>query len=123
MGTHQASRLSAAWLAVLAAVLFAFLSQSIVTQTHQHYDFAKLAQADGAAPQKPGKPTPGDSQNNCPICRELAHAGPVLLPAPIGLDAPATAGFWLAVTLLLGLSLTGRSHAWQSRAPPIRLQA
>ena len=123
MGTWQAKRLSAPWLAVLAAVLFAFLAQSFVLQTHQHWDPIAAAKADSAGPQKPGKAPAEDQQTNCPICRELAHAGPVLLPAPIGLDAPALVSFWLGITLLLGLSLAARSHAWQSRAPPIRLQA
>ncbi|MEI9851197.1 MAG: DUF2946 family protein [Sphingomonas sp.] len=121
-------RLRGGWLATLVAVLVAFSWQSFVTQTHRHFDPGAIsgvaaAKADVANPQAPGRQAPPDLPANCPICRELAHAGPFVLPAPITFDAPAPAIFWLALATLPGLTLTQRSHAWQSRAPPQPLQA
>ena len=119
------SRIRAAWLATLAAVLLAFSWQSFVTQTHQHFDpgavsAAAPAMADGAGPRRE---SPSDLPANCSICRALAHAGALVPPAPIEFGAPAPAVFRLAPATPLGLTHAGRSHAWQSRAPPHQLQA
>ena len=127
-GVRQARSLSARWLALVAAVLVAFLSQSFVTQTHRHWDPAATsavtaAQSGGAAQQSPGRQSPADLPDNCPICRALAHAGPVLLPMAVAIDVPSPVSFWRAAASNPGLSLAGRSHAWQSRAPPSQLQA
>ena len=117
------SRMRAGWLAVVGAVLVAFLSQSVVLQTHQHFGVAAISAAatgnpDAAAPQKPDRQSPADQPANCPICRELAHAGPVLPPAPIAFDAPAPISFQLAVINRPRLTIVRRAHGWQSRAPP-----
>jgi hypothetical protein len=116
--------LRAGWNALLLAVLLAFSWQSFVTQTHQHFDFGTLsatAKAEGSG--QTGQQSPLDQQDNCPICRGIAHAGAYLLPAPIALNVPVPVVFWLALATIFGLSLTRRSHAWQSRAPPHQLQA
>lgn len=126
-GARRRKGMGAGWFATLMAVLVAFSWQSFVTQTHQHYSPGTAssvapATADGADPSRPDRQSPGDLPANCAICREIAHAGPVMLPAPIVLDAPAPATAWRAVTGLLEETLVQRSHAWQSRAPPFQLQ-
>jgi hypothetical protein len=121
------ARTRASW-AVLLAVLLTFFWQSFVVQTHLHFEAggyslaAKSGEA-GARAQPSGPQSPSDLPSNCPICSEAAHAGNYLLPAPITFVAPAPMAFWLAVTILLGLALVQRSHAWRSRAPPYQLQA
>lgn len=124
------ARMRSGWHALLLALLVAFSWQSFVTQTHLHYEpgiaaaaSAAPAAADQAVPQPPAKKSPFELPSSCPVCREIAHAGPILPPAPLELAAPVPAAVWLALTLLLGVALVQRSHAWQSRAPPYRLQA
>ena len=111
----------ATWFATMVAILLAFSWQSFVAQTHRHYS-AAAATATSAQLQSPGKSSPSDLPATCPICSELAHAGQVILPAPVTLAAPAESPIWLATTAPLTLSRTERSHAWRSRAPPIQLQ-
>lgn len=112
----------ATWFATMVAILLAFTWQSFVAQTHRHYG-AVAATATGAQLQSPGKSSPSDIPATCPICSELAHAGQVILPAPATIAAPAESPVWRIRTVPLGLSRAERSHAWQSRAPPIQLQA
>lgn len=114
-------------MAVLVTLLFAFSWQSFVAETHQHLlsdtgTTITLGKSAGGEQQKPAKPSPLDPAN-CPVCREIAHAGSYLLPTPVSIDAPAPLFFWFATATLLGLALASRSHRWQSRAPPLRLQA
>jgi len=112
----------ATWFATMVAILLAFSWQSFVAQTHRHYESLSAA-ATTVSVQSPGKSSPGDLPASCPICSELAHAGQVILPAPVTIAAPAEALVWLARTAPLALSRAERSHAWRSRAPPITLQA
>jgi hypothetical protein len=114
----------ATWFAMMMAILLAFTWQSFVTQTHRHYDALSAAAATtGVAVQQAGKSSPADLPASCPICSELAHAGQVILPAPVTLAAPIESPVWLASTTPLALSRAERSHAWRSRAPPASLQA
>jgi hypothetical protein len=110
-------------LGLLWAVLLAFSWQTFVTQTHQHFDAGPVfaaapAKADGAGPQRPARQSPSDLPANCPICRGIAHAGQILLPPPIHVEAPAPLIFRPVLTTLVTLARTRRSHTWQSRAPP-----
>ena len=114
------------WVAVLLAVLLAFSWQSFVTQTHEHFDSGNHSTVAGAktdAPQLKTGRLPTNPADTCPICREIAQAGHYLLPAPVAFHTPETITHWLTVTPSLVLVLCLRSHAWQSRAPPIQLQA
>lgn len=114
----------AAWFATMVAILLTFTWQSFVTQTHRHYDLLAAATATaGLSVQTPGKSSPADLPASCPICSELAHAGQVILPAPLTIAAPAEAPVLLVTTAPLALSRAERSHAWQSRAPPVSHQA
>ena len=107
-------------------MLFALLWQSLAAQTHRHFD-VQLASAqvahwvDGAGGSGPG--TPLDSPLDCSFCRELAHAGPLLLPAGISIAAPIAAAFRIPATTLRELVLIARAPLWRSRAPPFSLQA
>jgi hypothetical protein len=113
----------ATWFAAMMAILLAFTWQGFVAQTHRHYGPAASANPTRVALQSPGKQSPSDLPATCPICSELAHAGQAVLPAPVAIAAPAESPVWLATTIPLRLSLSQRSHAWQSRAPPAFLQA
>jgi len=111
----------AGWRAMLLAVLLAFSWQSFITQTHRHFAPAATAAAlgkAGIAARQPGRQLPSDTPASCPICSEIAHAGPIMLPAPVEVIAPAAASFHAADTRPLTLALLQRSHAWRSRAPP-----
>lgn len=119
---RASARRSAGWFATLVAMLLAFSWQSVVTQTHQHLNPAVAGKADGADSMRPDRQSPFDLPANCPICREIAHAGPALLPAPIVVAAPAPPPVWRAETAGLRKTLASRSHAWRSRAPPLQLQ-
>lgn len=120
-------RLGAGWAAVLLAVLLAFSWQSVVAQTHNHFD--RLSTATPAGPAgitarvSPARNSPFDSPANCPICREIAHSVAYLPPAPIVLPAAPEMLLWLAIGLATGLILQQRPLGWRSRAPPTQLQA
>ncbi len=120
-------RLGAAWAAVLLAVLLAFSWQSVVAQTHNHFDrlstSALAAPVGVAATASPGRNSPFDSPANCPICREIAHSVAYLPPAPIVLPMAPDMLLWLAIGLATGLILQRRPLGWHSRAPPTQLQA
>lgn len=117
----------AAWLATLALLLFAFSWQSFVAQTHRHWEpsaaAAGISADSGAAWAKAGRQPPSDQPSDCPICREVAHAGAYLLPPPVALDIPMPAASWRAVAALLSPALVRRTHGWRSRAPPRPIQA
>lgn len=113
----------ATWFATMMAILLAFTWQSFVAQTHRHYGPAAAATPAGVALQQAGKQSPSDLPATCPICSELAHAGQAVLPTPVTIAAPTESPVWLATTAPLHFSLSQRSHAWQSRAPPVSLQA
>lgn len=107
-------------------MLFAFLWQSLAAQAHRHLDLPRasaqvLVFADGAGGSEPV--TPFDSPADCSFCRELAHAGPLLLPAAISIEAPIEDAFRIAATRLHTLVLLARAPLWRSRAPPLPLQA
>ena len=112
---------------MLLLTLLAFGWQSFVSQTHRHFGQAGLSlalsiQTGGATVEKGGQ-VPADTPDNCPICQEIAHGGAYLLPAPVLFQPPAALAAWFAITLLLALALRQQSHAWRSRAPPLRSKA
>lgn len=111
--------------ALLWALLIALTWQSFVTQTHVHPDRIRSAQTQSIASNggNGDRPSPADSTDSCPICREAASAGHVLLPAPVALVAPLAAAFFVIAATAIRLSLTLRSHVWQSRAPPEPVEA
>lgn len=117
-----------AWLALVAVLLFAVCWQSFVTQTHRHYEAGAVSAAasvgiGGSAADNADKQSPSRLPDNCPLCREVAHAGPVLIPAQIEVAAPVAAPVLAVVSVPASESFARRSHLWRSRAPPHQLQA
>jgi hypothetical protein len=127
-GGGRLAGVRALWAAMLFLTLLAFGWQSFVTQTHRHLgergtSLSLSIQAIGGATAEKGGQVPADTPDNCPICQEIAHGGAYLLPTPFLLQPPAAVAAWFAVTLSLALALRQQSHAWRSRAPPLRIQA
>ncbi len=110
---------------ILLVALLALHWQSFVAQTHVHsvsgtYSAAIVGKAD-TKPELKNDRSSSDPAS-CPICQSIAHAGHLLLPAPLVFDALQASVSWVIVTPALALTLLQRSHAWQSRAPPHPLQ-
>ena len=122
---RRATRLDARSLAILFAALIAFTWQSFLTQTHVHdpVPISSGTTIAGAEARVSATQAPSDLPANCPICREIAHAGLYVTPAPVVLSQPAMPAFWLAATEPRRLTLRHRSPDWRSRAPPAQLQA
>lgn len=112
---------------LLLTALLAFSWQSIVAQSHVHFDARTYKQlgieGDSSAARQTAERSPADLPADCPICREIAHAGHYLQPAPLALAAPETGVVWIAISPWRTLTLRQRRHAWHSRAPPNLLQA
>lgn len=111
--------------ATLVAVL-CLLWQSLLIQTHIHASLHTVApSAAGSAPLRAvvrdvqGGP---DDAANCPICQERAHSGAFLLPQAIAATPSTTAAIEPGSVATLAPMRTTRSHAWQSRAPPLPLR-
>ena len=102
-------------------MVLALLWQGLAAQAHRHLA-PLLASAQvsylavGAGGSEPVAPL--DSSADCSFCRELAHAGPLLLPAAISVEAPIEAAFRITATRLRTLVLLARAPLWRSRAPP-----
>ncbi len=116
-----------AWSAILIAVLGAFLWQSFVTQTHQHFDRSDVSvstssQVVDARSAPSNRDTPADLPSNCPICRVIADAGHATLSDRVAIDTPVPATLWLAAVTATAHSVSQTSHSWQSRAPPNSLR-
>ena len=115
------------WAAVLFAALLAFSWQSLVTQTHVHFEtgargIAASGQANSAAHVDTGKRS-SNTPADCPICQEIAHDGLYLLPTLALLEAPRPSPIWRTIATPLLFAVRKPSHAWRSRAPPVQLQA
>jgi hypothetical protein len=111
-------------IALLCVLLFAFVWQGFVAQTHHHLQpVATAAAATLALPdQSSGSDQPSDVPANCSICRDLASGGPALLPVAAGIAAPSELPFLITTPGLGRPALVRRTHLWRSRAPPF-LQA
>ena len=102
-----------------AVALLLFSWQAIIVQAHLHVRPAaasasmSVAAVSSPAPQRP------DSPSECPVCREVAHAGQYLSPGPVLVTPPATVAQWRALPTLSIVLRNERSHAWRSRAPPM----
>ncbi|THD35943.1 MAG: hypothetical protein E7773_08325 [Sphingomonas sp.] len=114
---HRAtSRLALLWL------VLALLCQGFVTQTHAHsgteqgWSIAGIARAATATAddQKRSPAAPA-----CPLCEEKALFGAYLLGGSITLAKPVEVTVAYAATSFAAFIVPLRSHAWQSRAPPL----
>ena len=117
------STLSKRWLAFALIALLAFAGQSVVTQSHVHFD-ADTGLTASVPLQIHGQPAhrraPPDDPAHCPLCRNLAQAGHYLTPAAIVLVAPIAVAFWRSFARARPWHAHARSHAWRSRGPPAR---
>jgi hypothetical protein len=108
--------------ALVFAVLAAFLLQSFLTATHVHVEAGSVAGTikvgQSTAEQPVHRRAPAVPDTNCPICHAVAQSGHFLAPAPIVFVSAASAAIWLYAAAFRSSVLTGRSHAWRSRAPP-----
>lgn len=108
-------------LRTLALALLAW--QAVVAQAHGHLGavggaaVVSTLAAHSTAPDRP------DSPYDCPVCREVAHAGQYLSPGPILFAPPVAATFTVAALTLPIQPRAPPSHAWRSRAPPVPLPA
>ncbi|RYY26034.1 MAG: hypothetical protein EOP62_11145 [Sphingomonadales bacterium] len=121
------NRVAVAWQAMLLAMMLALCWQGFVAQTHRHpegqtafvgatvvVDVAAIADRD----------TPLELPDSCPICRELSHAGSMLLPTPVAVTPPVLMAAPVAdLRAAIPAHIQPVSHGWQSRAPPQPLQA
>lgn len=118
---------SARLIRALALLLLAW--QAVLTQSHFHVTgepiggARTIAASTGAPPSArlSSSPHRSDDPVDCPVCREIAHAGHYLTPAPVLVDRPAGMAPWLAATALTVARGLERSHSWRSRAPPVSL--
>jgi hypothetical protein len=106
--------------ALVLALLAAFLLQSFLTATHVHDPAASASSIaaghDGA--QKPAHRRAPDPATNCPVCHAVAQSGHYLASAPIVFVAAASTAIWLFAAAFRESIPARRSHAWNSRAPP-----
>ena len=120
--TVQHSCRSVRWIAIVLAAMLALAWQSIVVQTHFHFQAGAPAQsasgADVRAILGTGQAPVKDDPANCPLCHEFAHAGHFISPAPPGLFVPGTVVACLFLLSFTPWARRERSHTWQSRGPP-----
>ena len=104
---------------IRAVALLLFVGQAIVVQAHVHTPAPwAVATVSSAGATSTPAPIRRDDPLNCPVCREVAHAGAYLTPGPVALAIPTTTGHWSPVAVLPTLQTVRPSHSWQSRAPP-----
>ena len=109
------------WLAMMLAALVSLTWQSLAVQTHVHpagTTAAARAATDVPSLQLPRRGSTPDTPLDCPLCRQQAEAGTLLLAAPPAI-VPGAAAF---VAFLVARSLPWHghrhSHGWRSRGPP-----
>ncbi|WP_298670687.1 hypothetical protein [uncultured Sphingomonas sp.] len=112
---------------MLILALAALTFQSLVVQGHVHargrQTTQEFAQRETFISRLPGVPTPGDDPFDCPICREMAHAGNYLLP-PIAVVPVIIAQIaFMAIRPLPRHRLLAFPLVRRSRGPPEPLQA
>lgn len=101
-----------------AVALLLLLVQTLVVPAHRHAAADPSAHAAGLTVAAPVKHRP-DQPADCPVCREVAHAGQYLTPGDVQLAPTAAATLTPNAAMLTKLGTIGRSHSWRSRAPPV----
>jgi di/tricarboxylate transporter len=107
----------------LVIVLFALLSlgwQSLVVQTHCHFENDALEGPAVAAAAHLSAPTkaPGQAPLDCPLCRQAAQAGHYLLAAGVPALVPPAVVAMLLVRIRPFWQARHRPVGWRSRGPP-----
>jgi hypothetical protein len=103
--------------------LVAFGLQTYIVQTHIHFGVTAAAIVDenGPAPaEKSGDPLrPNPHQLACPLCQQLAHSGPAVVPAPLFFVDEWTYTAFVLITRETTRRFHSPTHIWQGRAPPL----
>ena len=114
---------------IRAAALLLLAGQAIIAQAHLHAPARSVAMAVAVAlsaeADMRSTPVPerSDGLPDCPVCREIGHAGPYHPPAELVAHVPTAIGLWVAACASSHLLHQRRSHDWRSRAPPALLPA
>lgn len=111
---------AARWSRSLALLLL--LVQALVVPAHRHAGPVPSIAAAGSHVAAPAKSRP-DHPAECPVCREVAHAGQYLTPGEVRLPMAPAGTLAPVVAALASLDTDARSHAWRSRAPPVFRQS
>jgi hypothetical protein len=124
----RVARQSSARLLLTFLTLFAFTCQSYLTQTHIHIWLASGTEAplaaDSGTKSLPGSTAPKDKfpanqdPANCPICQEIVHAGPAIVPVAAAVVLSALPTLGLVIVAETARHFNAPSHNWQGRAPP-----
>ena len=108
-------------LLALATLVF----QSVIVQSHIHPDNGQAARhfehRETYITHSPGAPAPGDDPSDCPICRELAHAGRYLIPPALLTHVVLAPIAFMSVRPLRPRRPPAFPLTRHSRAPPERL--
>ncbi len=105
----------------LFCLLIALAWQSCLVQTHVHSDQGVRALSLLASVRADtGSGTPSDTPATCPICQEAALSGHYVAAGPFMLAPPAVAIAWYGPAVSRPTRRDLKSHAWNSRAPPLR---
>lgn len=102
--------------AVALLFILAFLLQATLLQTHRHAP--PTSQRTSISARTTPCVTPSQPVADCPICDTLAQSGCFLTPTPFTLVESVLPTLRLPSALLVAPAFEGRSHDWQSRAPP-----
>ena len=108
---------SLAWI-----LAFAFLLQSLITQTHIHNAFdgkdgvavVKMLVKGSASDRGPSR----NESSGCPLCQAITQAGVFSTPSTPSLFLPLAWSQIAAIPLAVDGIRGVFRHSWQSRAPP-----
>lgn len=101
-----------------AFALLLLLVQAMVVPAHRHAAAAPSVATAGLTVAAPVKQRP-DQPADCPVCREVAHAGQYLTPGDVQVAPTAASTLTPSTPTLTKLATIGHSHSWRSRAPPV----
>lgn len=106
---------------VTPMVLFAFLLQIFIVQTHIHFptlETAGIGHAASSAALHQSKKTGDTHTTHCPWCQAVLASGNYLPPVALPVALPVAFGLLDRITQHAHVAAFASSHAWQSRAPP-----
>lgn len=109
---------------VTPMVLFAFLLQIFIVQTHVHFPTVEAAGISHAASGAPSvalhqtKKTSDTNAAHCPWCQAVLASGNYLPPVAVPVALPVAFGSLDRIIQHAHIAASRFSHTWQSRAPP-----
>ena len=109
------------WRFIALMLLAAFTLQSYVTQTHIHgtaLDSAAVVKVLAEAPAQGGSAPIDKSEQDCPFCQAIVHAGAFFTPAAPILLPPVLWAQLIAPVIAVSAVAAAPAHDWLSRGPP-----